>query len=155
MKIRLESLSPGTVAGTVVVIDVFRAFTTAAVALSRGADSIVIVGDLDEALALRKQGVGQYCMGERGGLKPPGFDFGNSPSELSRAEVAGKRLILTTTNGTAGVLAARGASTIYAGALVTASATASAIQGDAPEAVTLAAMGREGRSRADEDELCA
>jgi 2-phosphosulfolactate phosphatase len=139
----------------VVVIDVFRAFTTAAVALARGADAIVIVGDVDEAKHLRSRGLGQFCMGERGGLKLPGFDFGNSPSELSRAEVHGKTLILTTTNGTAGILSAQGAAAIYAAALVTAAATAAAIRSEAPAQVTLAAMGREGRSRADEDELCA
>ena len=155
MKIRLESLSPGSAAGTVVVIDVFRAFTTAAVALAGGADSIVIVGDVEEAKVLRGKGVGHFCVGERGGLRPPGFDFGNSPSELSRADVAGKTLILTTTNGTAGILAAKGASAIYAGALVTADATAEVIRHESPDHVTLAAMGREGRSRADEDELCA
>jgi 2-phosphosulfolactate phosphatase len=155
VKIRIESLSPGApTAGVAVVIDVFRAFTTAAIALSRDAAAILIVDSVDEALTLRAQGRGQICMGERGGLRPPGFDFGNSPSELSRAEVAGKTLILTTTNGTAGVHATQ-AAIVYAGALVTADATVRAILSDAPDEVTLTAMGREGVSRTDEDELCA
>ena len=57
---------------------------------------IVMVDSLDKALALRSLGVGDPCIGERDGIKPPGFDFGNSPAELGRAEVAGKTLIQTT-----------------------------------------------------------
>ena len=90
MEIRLASLISGaaTAVGTTVIIDVFRAFTTAAIALSRGAHRIKMVDTLDKALALRSSGVGDYCIGERDSIKPPGFDFGNSPAELERAEVA-------------------------------------------------------------------
>jgi len=158
MEIRLASLTSGAEAavGTTVIIDVFRAFTTAAVALSRGAQRIVMVDSLDNALALRSSGVGDYCIGERDSTKPPGFDFGNSPAELERAEVAGKTLIQTTSNGTAGINAAHGADRIYAGAFVTAEATVRAILRHAPAIVTLVAIGRRnGTIRADEDELCA
>jgi 2-phosphosulfolactate phosphatase len=125
MEIRLASLTSGAAGavGTTVIIDVFRAFTTAAVTLSRGASRIVMVDSLDKPLALRSSSVGDYCIGERDSVKPPGFDFGNSPVELGRAEVAGKTLIQTTSNGTAGINSARGADLIYAGALVTAKAT--------------------------------
>ena len=97
-----------------------------------------------------------YRIRERESVKPLGFDFGNSPAELRRAEVAGKTLIQTTTNGTAGITAARGADRIYAGALVTAEATVRAILRNTPAVITLVAMGRSnGTIRADEDELCA
>jgi len=130
--------------------DVFRAFTT------RGARCIIMVDTLDEALAFRSSGVGDYCIGERDSIKPPGFDFGNSPAELERAEVAGKTLIQTTSNGTAGINAAHGADRIYAGDLVTPEGTARAILRQAPAVVTLVAIGRSnGTIRADEDELCA
>ena len=158
MEIRPASLISGATdaVGTTVIIDVFRAFTTAAVALSRGARRIVMVDSLDEALATRNKGIGDYCIGERDSIKPPGFDFGNSPAELACAEVAGKTLIQTTTNGTAGINAARGADVIYAGAFVTAEATVRTILRKQPVAVTLVAIGRSnGRVRADEDELCA
>ena len=84
MEIRVASLTSGADAavGTTVIIDVFRAFTTAAVAFSRGASRIVMVDSLDKALALRSSGVGDYCIGERDSIKPPGFDFGNSPAEI-------------------------------------------------------------------------
>ena len=148
--------------GSVVVIDVIRAFTTAAVALSRGAEAIVMVDDLDSAVRLRAEGIGRYCMGERGGVKPEGFDFGNAPGDLAAhdlaVDLAGAVLIQTTSNGTRGVAAAAaaGAERIYAGAFVTAEATVQALLADpAGEPITLAAMGYDDRVRSDEDELCA
>lgn len=157
MEIRIASFAAGAAAatGTVVIIDVFRAFTTAAVALSRGASRIIMVDDLEKALRLRDSGHGDHCIGERNGAKPDGFDFGNSPAELARAQVMGKTLILSTTNGTAGIQAAAHADRLYAGAFVIAEATVRAILRDRPSLVTLVAMGREGNIRADEDELCA
>ena len=157
MEVRLASLVDGaaSAAGTVVIIDVFRAFTVAAIAFARGARRIVMVDDLDRALALRTAGAGDYCIGERHGAKPAGFDFGNSPAELAAAALDGKTLIQTTSNGTAGINAACGAERIFAGAFVTAEATVQAILRAAPPVVTLVAMGRDNHGRADEDELCA
>jgi 2-phosphosulfolactate phosphatase len=158
VEIRLASLGAGAAAasGTVVVIDVFRAFTTAAIALQRGARRIIMVDSLERALELRRRGTAQYCIGEREGAKPSEFDFGNSPAEIAHADVAGKVLVQTTTNGTAGITAASGADAIYAGALVTAEATVAAIRRRMPALVTLVAIGRSGGIvRADEDELCA
>jgi 2-phosphosulfolactate phosphatase len=97
-------------------------------------------------------------MGERGGVKPEGFDFGNSPGEIAAADLAGAVLIQTTTNGTRGIAAAAaaGAERIYAGAFVTAEATVQALLASPPEApVALVAMGYHDRIRSDEDELCA
>jgi 2-phosphosulfolactate phosphatase len=125
------------------------------VALARGARRVVMVDSLEQALAHRRAGLGRFCIGERRGARPPDFDFGNSPVEMASAEVAGDTLIQTTTNGTAGIAAARAAERIYAGAFVSAEATVRAIQRHAPAVVSLVAMGREGGIRADEDELCA
>ena len=141
--------------GTAIIIDVFRAFTTAAVAFSRGVDKIILVAELGEALELRRRGLAEACVGEVDGMMPEGFDFGNSPYELSRADVEGRRLIQSTRAGTVGVAAATGAERIYAGSLVTAEATAKAVLRDSPQTVSIVAMGAEGRSRADEDEQCA
>src|SRR5262244_4051923 len=83
MEIRLASLLQGAqeAEGTAIIIDVFRAFTTAAVAFDRGAKQIVLVAEVEEALELRRRGVGQLCLGEVDGKRPPDFDFGNSPYE--------------------------------------------------------------------------
>jgi 2-phosphosulfolactate phosphatase len=157
MKICIDSLLVGAqrAIGTTVVIDVFRAFTTAATALSRGATKIVMVSSVEEALALRASGVGHLCVGEVGGHAPSAFDFGNSPFEMTTADVAGKVIIQRTSAGTQGVVAARRSDRLYAGALVTADATARAITSARPDRVTLVAMGDTGMVRTDEDELCA
>lgn len=157
MKIVLDSLVEGArrASGTVVIVDVYRCFTTAAVAFSRGAARIVMVAEPDEALALRREGVGELCVGEVGGKRPPGFDFGNSPSELSSADLRGKTLIQSTTAGTVGVAAARLADHVYGGSLTVADATARAVLRRGPELVTIVAMGSGAKVRSDEDEQCA
>jgi len=157
MKIKIESLLDGArrAEGTVVIVDVFRAFTTAAVALARGAEKIIMVAEPAEALALRQKGLGDVTVGEVNGIRPDGFDFGNSPHEMTEAELEGKTIIQTTRAGTTGVAAATNASAIYAGSFVVARATAEAIRREPPALVTIVAMGWNARQRTDEDELCA
>lgn len=157
MNIRIDSLIAGAerAVGVVAIIDVFRAFTTAAVALANGATKIIMVRDVEQALALRAEGAGEICMGEVGGRAPPGFDLGNSPFEASKADIEGRTIIQRTSAGTQGIVAASQATRLYAGSLLTASATARAILRQAPTDVTLVAMGLDGARRSDEDELCA
>jgi 2-phosphosulfolactate phosphatase len=157
MEIRIESLIQGArrARGTAVIIDVFRAFTTAAVALARGAERIVMVAGIDEALRLRDRGVGQVCVGEVDGKRPKGFDFGNSPFEVSQAPVQDKVVIQSTRAGTTGIAAATQAEAVYAGSFVVVEATARAIREQNPACVTLVAMGWNAQVRTDEDELCA
>jgi len=157
MDIRIESLIEGArrAKGVVVIVDVFRAFTTAAVALARGADRIIVVPEVDEALRLRGEGAGDLCVGEVNGIRPEGFDFGNSPHELMDADLAGKVVILSTRAGTVGVKAAARATEIYGGSLVVAGATARLIRRRQPAEVTIVAMGWNAAVRTDEDELCA
>src|ERR1700730_11729301 len=109
MQVVIESLLEGAGAapGTIAVIDVFRAFTTAAVALANGAIRVVMVGSVEEALALRDAGLGQICMGEVGGRAPDGFDFGNSPFEISTVDFRDKTIIQRTSAGTQGIVTAR------------------------------------------------
>ena len=85
MEISIQSLLEGAkrATGTVAVIDVFRAFTTAAVVLANGASSIVMVSTVAEALALRDD----ICMGEVQGRAPPESDFGNSPFERCHSAI--------------------------------------------------------------------
>lgn len=157
MKVVVESLLCGAerAAGHVAIIDVFRAFTTAAVALANGASSIVMVGTVDEAMDLRAKGAAQVCIGEVRGRTPPGFDFGNSPFEISAVQFGGRTLVQRTSAGTQGIVSAKCAERLYASSLVTASATARALVSGGPGRVTLVAMGRDGAVRTDEDELCA
>ena len=75
MEIRLGSLvrDAREAEGTVIVIDVFRAFTTAAIAFANGATQITLVAEADDALALHRSGVGDVLMGEVDGKRPDGF----------------------------------------------------------------------------------
>jgi 2-phosphosulfolactate phosphatase len=157
MEISIHSLLNGATRaiGTVAVIDVFRAFTTAAVALANGASSIVMVRTVEDALSLRQAGIGQICMGEVRGRAPDGFDFGNSPFEISTVDFGGKSIIQRTSAGTQGIVAARQAKRLYATSFVTADATIRAILSGSPDQVSLVAMGENGLKRTDEDELCA
>src|SRR6266436_132231 len=158
MKISIQSLLEGAARGngTVGIIDLFRAFTTAAVALANGASRIIMVATVEEALALRGAGTGQVCMGEVSGRAPPGFDFGNSPFEVSKVDFQGKTIIQRTSAGTQGiVVAAHRAERLYASSLVTADATVRAMLAALPDQITLVAMGDNGIHRTDEDEVCA
>jgi len=156
--IHIESLLDGArrARGVVAVIDVFRAFTSGAVALANGAARIIMVGSVDEALALRAAGLGDVCIGETRGRKPDAFDHGNSPSEIVGVDFTGRTLIQRTSAGTQGIVAAAAAADrLYAASLVTASATARAMRAGGPPRITLVAMGENGEERTDEDELCA
>jgi 2-phosphosulfolactate phosphatase len=141
--------------GAVAVIDVFRAFTTAAVAFANGASRIIMVSSVEEALALRSIGEVQICMGEVSGRAPPGFDFGNSPFEISDVDFAGKVIAQRTGAGTQGIVAASQAECLYAASLVVARATTRALLAHGAGRITLVAMGNNARVRTDEDELCA
>ena len=156
MEISIYSLLEGATraTGTVAVIDVFRAFTTAAVALANGASRIVMVRTVEEALALRDAGIGEVCMGEVRGRAPDGFDFGNSPFEISSVDFRGQTIIQRTSAGTQGIIVARRAERLYAVSLVNADATVRAMLSGSPHQITLVAMGDNGINRTDEDELC-
>ena len=156
MEISLGSLKRGAeeAQGTTIIIDVFRAFTTAAIAFDRGAKEIVLFADPNDALDLHRKGVGDYLMGEVSGKKPDGFHFGNSPHEISDVDMTGKTLIQSTRAGTVGVEAAINAAEIFLGSFVVAQATVDAIRKESPSLVSIIAMGDQGVVRADEDEQC-
>lgn len=141
--------------GAVAIIDVFRAFTTAAVVLANGACKIIMVSTVEEALTLRDSGVAQICIGEARGRAPAGFDFGNSPFEVSDIDFAGKAIVQRTSAGTQGIVAAKHAERLYAASLVTANATARALLSSGSSRISLVAMGNNAVVRTDEDELCA
>ena len=100
----------------VVVIDVLRATTAICVAFEYGIKSIIPVPTLEDALEYKKKG---FLVGaERKGQIVEGFDFGNSPYSYMKDEFKGKDVVLTTTNGTKSIAAAKDAETLVIGALV-------------------------------------
>jgi len=105
-------LQPGALHGSVVaVIDVLRASTSIAVALSHGAKAVIPFEDPDDVVTSAKQfRRGDVCLaGERKMLRIPGFDCGNSPSEFTAETVRGKPVLFTSTNGTHALLHTQGA----------------------------------------------
>jgi len=104
----------------VFVIDVLRAGTTMCAALSAGARAIVPAASVEEAIRLG-QTLGPeetLLAGERNRLMVPGFALGNSPAEMTEAQVQGKTIIMTTTNGTGALLAVSGASQVFVASIV-------------------------------------
>lgn len=129
-----------------VIIDVLRATTTIAAALSRGATAVYPVADIDEARQRVAGLEGAILGGERGGLPPEGFHAGNSPFEYTAELVAGRPLLFTTTNGTLAIARAleAGAARLATGALVNARSVARwAVRQGMP--LTLVCAGTEGR----------
>ena len=100
-----------------IVIDVIRATTTLAVLFDRGCARVLVAGDIPAARAYAAAHPGSLLAGEMGGLPPSGFDFGNSPVELAAADLNGRELIFSTTNGTRALHACVGAGVILAGSL--------------------------------------
>jgi 2-phosphosulfolactate phosphatase len=111
--------------GVLIVVDQIRASTTMTVALDLGCSELVLAGDVETARRLAR-GTGRLLAGEQHAVKPPDFDFDNSPSELSRAAIRGRGLVLCTTNGTAVVSQLRAAEHLLIGCLRNASAVAAA-----------------------------
>ncbi len=141
----------------VVVVDAFRASTTIAALVSRGA-SVVPVTSIERAYSYPGA---DFRIGERGSAKVAGFDFGNSPTEVLEAEIPpGSTVALSSTNGTRVVEAAVGAPAILTGAFVNAGALAEALAREltagvhGAEEVVVVGCGWEGH-RASEDEAAA
>jgi len=141
--------------GAVVVIDVLRAFTTAAHAFAAGVREIRLVSMVEEALALRRILPGALVMGEVGGLPVPGFDFGNSPPQFDHSTLTGRLLIQRTSSGTQGAVRSRRAEHLLAASFVNASATARALQRLDPQDVTFVITGLRPGGWGDEDAACA
>ena len=141
--------------GLAVIIDVFRAFTTAAHVMANGAKRIFPVARLERALELKRLHSDWVLIGERGGRRLEGFDFGNSPLEVRDVDFTGKTVIQTTGSGTQGLVNARRADEIVLGTFVTAGAIVKYVLRAQPELVSLVSMGSRGVEPCEEDELCA
>lgn len=141
--------------GLTVIIDVFRAMTVEAYVINNGAKDLIPIRDIDEAYAYQEAHPGTILIGERGGAKCPGFDFGNSPFEIKDVDFSGKTVVHTTSAGTQGIANATHATEIVAGNIVCAMAIADYIKKSGAEEVSLVCMGLAGVKPTREDRLCA
>jgi len=133
---------------TCVVFDIFRATTSMIAALANGAAAVIPVGEIPEALAIRKKEPGVLLAGEREGLRIGAaltggvdFDLGNSPREFTRDKVAGKTIAMTTTNGTRALRSCAHAEAVLVGSFLNLRATADFLRGRRPSSLLIICSG--------------
>jgi 2-phosphosulfolactate phosphatase len=102
----------------VVVIDIFRATSSICYGIENGAEAIIPVSEVEECAAYREKGFDYLLAAERNGEVVEGFDFGNSPFSYTAEKVAGKTVVLTTTNGTHALHLSRKAKKIVIGSFI-------------------------------------
>jgi 2-phosphosulfolactate phosphatase len=124
-------------------------------AIAAGASRVLPVGAIEDALALRQVMPDAILVGERHARRLPGFDAGNSPTEILAIDVAGKPVVHTTHAGTQGLVNATGADEVLTASLVNVSALVRYVRSRDPRHVTIVRMGHEARERCAEDDLCA
>lgn len=134
----------------VVVIDVLRAFTVEPWLYARGISRLLAVEEREKAFRLRDEHLpGALLAGEHGGRPLPGFDLGNSPTEVAEhPSLAGATVVHRTSAGTQGLMRTIGSGTVLAASFVTAEATARLLRALAPSrisfVITGASLGRDG-----------
>jgi len=141
----------------IIVIDVLRCCSTIVAALANAAEGIIPTKTVGEALILHKKHPEFILAGERRGIKPEGFDLGNSPLEFSPQMVKGKHIILTTTSGTKAIILSKNAKYVFTGVFLNAEATANAALKTAERegtGVSIISAGTNGRFSL-EDFICA
>ena len=125
----------------VVVIDVIRAFTTAAFAFAKMAKKIILVSTVEEAFSLKKSNPDYLLMGEVGGLPIKGFDFGNSPIEIGKGNLSGETLVQRTSAGTQGAIRSLKSKKVLASSFAVAEGTLKRIRHLQPDSVTFVITG--------------
>lgn len=139
-------------AGTVVVIDVLRAFTTAAVGVANGARSWELVGTVEEGHRRRDADPSTLLVGEVDGHTAPGFDHGNSPTQLAVVDLAGRPVVQRSTAGTQGAVRATSASRVLVTSFAIAGATARALADD--DRIWFCVTGAHSERDGEEDRAC-
>ena len=139
-----------------IAVDVLRATTTMATVLAAGGEAVQVFGDLDQLMQVSEnwQADKRLRAGERGGAKVAGFDMGNSPLDCTPERVQGRRLFISTTNGTRALQRIQAASTVMAAAFVNRAAIVQYVLQKQPETLWIVGSGWEG-SFSLEDTACA
>lgn len=139
-----------------IAVDVLRATSTMVTALHAGAEAVQVFSDLDKLLAVSESWPPEQRLraGERGGAKVEGFDFGNSPLDCTPERVSGRRLFMSTTNGTRTLQRIEAAETVLAAAMINRSTVVDYVVEQQPATVWIVGSGWEG-SFALEDTVCA
>jgi 2-phosphosulfolactate phosphatase len=157
MKVRRSDLAHAAqLDGVIIVVDVLRAFSTAAYAFAAGAKAMVVVHSLDEVDTLRRRHAPCISVGAMaGGMPVPGFDYGNSPASVATLDLSQHTVIEYTAGGVRGLIDCEHAPAVLAASLVCARATAEYVRQLQPEIVTFVITGLWTDRDGDEDHACA
>ncbi|MCI8290856.1 MAG: 2-phosphosulfolactate phosphatase [Clostridia bacterium] len=147
--------NPKEASGIAVIIDVFRAFSVEPYIINNGAKKLIPVGNKEIAYNLKEKNKEYVLIGERNGVKLPGFDYGNSPTQIENINFEGKVVIHTTSCGTQGIVNAINADEIITGSFVNASAIVKYIKQSSLKDVSLVSLARPGEEPFPEDQLFA
>ncbi|QIR40827.1 2-phosphosulfolactate phosphatase family protein [Tolypothrix sp. PCC 7910] len=139
-----------------IAVDVLRATSTMATVLAAGGEAVQVFSDLDQLMEVSEKWppVKRLRAGERGGAKVAGFELGNSPLDCTPELVQGRRLFISTTNGTRALKRVQDAPTVIAAALINRAAVVNFLLEKQPETVWIVGSGWEG-SFSLEDTVCA
>ena len=139
-----------------IAVDVLRATTTMATVLASGGEAVQVFSDLEQLMQVSEQWPAERRLraGERGGAKVPGFDMGNSPLDCTPDRVQGRRLFISTTNGTRALKQVQDAKAVLTGAFVNRASVVNYVLAQQPETVWIVGSGWEG-SFSLEDTACA
>ncbi len=145
-----------TVPDCAIAVDVLRATTTMATVLAAGGEAVQVFSDLEQLMHVSDQWPAERRLraGERGGAKVAGFDMGNSPLDCTPERVKGRRLFISTTNGTRALQKVQDAPAVLAGAFVNRASVVNYVLAQQPETVWIVGSGWEG-SFSLEDTACA
>lgn len=146
---------PEDATGLAVIIDVFRAFTVEPYIINNNAQKLIPVGDKEIAYKMKEQNPKYILIGERKGIKLPGFDYGNSPSEIKDVDFTNKTVVHTTSCGTQGIIRAKNAKEILTGSFVNCDAIKRYITENDIQEISLVSMAKPNEEPAKEDQLFA
>ncbi|MEH2406688.1 2-phosphosulfolactate phosphatase family protein [Nostoc sp.] len=139
-----------------IAVDVLRATSTIATVLAAGGEAVQVFSDLDQLIEVSEKWPPEKRLraGERGGAKVPGFELGNSPLDCTPELVQGRRLFISTTNGTRALQRVQDSPNLLAAALINRAAVVQFLKRKLPETVWIVGSGWEG-SFSLEDTVCA
>lgn len=139
-----------------IAVDVLRATSTIATVLAAGGEAVQVFSDLDQLIEVSEKWPSEKRLraGERGGAKVAGFELGNSPLDCTPELVEGRRLFISTTNGTRALQRVQDSPNLLAAALINRAAVVQFLQELQPETVWIVGSGWEG-SFSLEDTVCA
>lgn len=141
--------------GIAVIIDVFRAMSVECYIANNNPEKLIPVGDKEVAYSFREKNEDVILIGERGGVILPGFNYGNSPTNIKNVDFSGKTVVHTTSAGTQGLVGAVNAKEIITGCFLNAKAIVRYIREKGYDEVSLVCTNYSSSEKEEEDTLCA